>query len=173
MHDGNTCRICRMSHKSKMDKGVKCIEKDHECNRTDHVKVQMYHSRTFSILFSSHSGEKRGHTSTDILSHDNGDGNVKAHRPCHTECLQNTHRRGRTLDNCCEDRTCDHAQDGVGKLCQNTGEFRYVRQRLHSAAHTLHTKHKHRKSNKYHANVFFLLTFGKHKESDTHNSQDG
>ena len=35
----NTCRVCRMSHKSKMDEGIQGVEQNHEDNCTNHVKV--------------------------------------------------------------------------------------------------------------------------------------
>lgn len=91
MHNCDTRRVCRMSHKSKVDEGIQCIEKYHKDNRADNIKIQMHHGGTFCIFVGSHGREKRSHTGTYILAHNDRDGHIKADRTGHTECLQNAH----------------------------------------------------------------------------------
>ena len=172
MNHCDTGCICRILQEGKMYKHIRRVEQNHEHNRTDQIKIQMYKCGTLRIFLCSDRGNERCHTRTDILSHNNRERRTVRDRSGHTQCLQNTNRCRRALNNRCQQCTCQHTENRILKHQKDIRKLRNIRKRLYRTAHRLHTKHQHRKADHDRACILLLILFRKQQKADTNDRQD-
>ena len=64
-----------------------------ENDRSDNIKQQMHDRRGLRILLRTDTGHDRGHTSTDVLPHDDVDSRIKRNQSRCRKTLQDSDRR--------------------------------------------------------------------------------
>ena len=94
-----------------MREHIDAVKHHHKKNRTDQIEIQMYKRCLFGIFGCPDGGEHRRHAGADVLPHNDGDRRGIGDRSGLAQCLQNTDRGGRTLD--------DRRQYRTGQKTQN------------------------------------------------------
>ena len=158
VHDCNAPSLDGGIHKGKVADGVESIESEQEDAYTDNVEVQVHHGSPAGVLIRTHRGQQCGHTGTDVLTHDDGDGTAVGDDAGGAQCLQDAHAGAGALDDAGDQCAHQNAQQGVGEAGEQAGEPCLILQRQHRVGHGGHAGHQHSKADEDGAHALFLLT---------------
>ena len=152
-----------------------CILNDINANKkdysTDKIEIEVYHSGSLSVLWSTYTWNKRCSTSTDVSTHYN--------RKCRSECdsawhwkrLQNAYRSGWWLYDSREYRTHQYTQNRVFKHCKKLLELRKLCQRSYLLLHKYHSGKEDTYAHHYLAHVLCLVLLSHHYNYKTDNDK--
>ena len=158
MHDCNAPGLDGGIHKGKVADSVEPVETEQEDGHTDDVEVQVHHSGAAGVFVGTHRGQQCGHTGTDVLTHDDGDGTAVGDDTGGAQRLQDAHAGAGALDDAGDQCAHQNAQQGVGEAGEQAGEPCLILQRQHRVGHGGHAGHQHGKADEDSAHAFFLLT---------------
>ena len=145
------------------------VATEHNDNRNN-VKVQVHQCRTLTVLGRTHGGQHCGDTSTDILTHDDRDGDTVRDRARRGQRLQNTDGCRGGLHDRGQHGTCKNAKEGIFKHDQQLAELGNLLEHGNRIRHDIHTRHQHAKAQKNKADLLISVFLCKHTE---HNADQG
>ena len=169
MHNGDSHFIRRLVHKVKMKNCIRTIEQGKQHSRADDVEIKMYHCGAFCAFRCIYRGEQRRDAGSDVLPHNDGDGDGIGNRSGGRKRLQDANRGRRRLYDSGKQRACKHAEKRVGKQQKEVCKLRNVPEAAYRAGHFAHAGHEHRKAQQNHAGILFLWRLA---EQVKHNSDE-
>ena len=132
----------------------------------------MYRRRTFCRLGRPCTCHHCRHTGSDVLAIDDENRRVQTNRSRCRQRLQNANRSRRTLNQRCEHKANQQAQEGVLHLDEQiTEKFRFA-QRLHRRAHHGHPIEQNAKSADDLPNMLMVVIFTEHHHHDAQENRN-
>ena len=141
---------------------------EHNC--ANGIEHQMDDCRTLGSLMGSQTGQKRGYAGTDILSQGDKYRRAPVDQAVGRQRLQNTHRRGRALNQSRNRQTGQHTQNRIpAQYPEGLRENRRVPVRSNRAGHKAQSDKQYAETNENFTHIHDFFLFGKqqHKSSDS------
>ena len=117
-----------------------------ENDRADTVEQKVNHGSPLGGLVGAHGGHQRGNAGTDVLAEEDVHGTLQGNCAGGGYGLQNTNAGRGGLHNSGDQRTYQHAHDGVGGGGHHVAETFPVTQGRHGGGHGIHAHKQHAKA---------------------------
>ena len=152
---------------------LSAVDGGQEDQRTDDIKIEVEHGRPPGVAAGADGGDKGGNTGADVLSHDDGEGDVEGDDAGGGEGLQDAHRGGGALEQGGDQGAHHDAQQGIGEGHKEVAELRHILEGGHRSGHGVHADEQQAQAQQQLAHNPLLAALDKHVEHNAHNSNAG